>query len=110
MTIELYTDNKVGTWQSLPKLNVDPGSFALDTVNIDTASLTSSTQYSEGDDGHSEGASDMVSHHKNTVTTQLMFSNQGQDNEIQSNFPNLSTTQPDEWQMPDNINLDSSGL
>jgi hypothetical protein len=90
----LYTESKVGTWQSLPKLNVDPGDFASDNVNVDTASSTPSTQYCEGDDGHSEGASDVVSHHKNTVTKQVTFSNQGQDNEIQSNSPNLYTTQP----------------
>jgi hypothetical protein len=84
--------------------------FALGTVNVDTASSTASTQHCEGDDGHSEGVSDVVSHHKNTVTKQVMSSNQGQENEIQSNGPDLSTTQPDEWQMPDNIDLDSSGL
>jgi hypothetical protein len=82
----------------------------LDTANVDTASSTTSTQHPEGDDGHSKGASDVVSHHKNTVTKQVMFSNQGQDNDIQSNISDLSTTQPDEWQMPDNIDLYSSGL
>jgi hypothetical protein len=50
-TIALYTESKVGTWQSLPELNVDPGDFALDTVNVDTVSSTTSTQYCEGDDG-----------------------------------------------------------
>ena len=44
------------------------------------------------------------------MTKQVTFSDQGQDNEIQSNSPDLSTTQPDEWRMPDNIDLDSSGL
>ncbi len=52
----------------------------------------------------------MVSHHKNTVTKQVAFSNQGQDNEIQSDSPDLSTTEPDEWQMPYSINFVSSGL
>jgi hypothetical protein len=52
----------------------------------------------------------MVSHHKNTVTKRVMLSDQGQDNEIQSDSPDSYTTQPDEWRMPDNINLDSSGL
>ena len=52
----------------------------------------------------------MVSHHKNTVTKQVAFSNQGQDNEIQSDSPDLSTTEPDEWQMPDSIDLISSVL
>ncbi len=104
-TTSLYTECEVGTWQSLPKLNVDPGDFASDTANVDTASSTTSTQHCEGDDGHSVGASDVVSHHKNTVTKGVTFSDQGQDNEIQSNSP-----QPDEWWMPGNINLDSSGL
>ncbi len=47
---------------------------------------------------------------KNTVTKWVTFSNQGQDIEIQSNSPYLSTTHPDELQMPDNVDLDSSGL
>jgi hypothetical protein len=110
LTIALYTESKVGTWRSLPELDVDPGVFASDTVNVDTASLTTSTQYCEGYYGHSEGASDVVSHHEYTVTKQVTFSDQGQDNKIQSNSPDLSTIQPDEWQMSDNINLDSSGL
>jgi hypothetical protein len=38
LTVALYTESKVGTWQSLPKLDVDLGDFALDTVNVDTAS------------------------------------------------------------------------
>jgi hypothetical protein len=103
-TIALCTERKVGTWQSRPKLDDVPGDFSSDTVNVDTAS------HCEGDDGHSEGANDVVSHHKNTVTKQVMFSNQGQDNEIQRDSPDLSATQPDEWQMPDNIDLDSSDL
>jgi hypothetical protein len=45
-------------------LDVDLGDFASDTVNVDTASSTTSTQYCEGDDGHSDEASDVVSHHK----------------------------------------------
>ncbi len=83
-TIALYTERKIGTWQSLPELDVDLGDFALDNVNVDSESSTTSTQYCEGDDGHSEGASDVVSHHENTVTKQMTFSDQGQDNEIQS--------------------------
>jgi hypothetical protein len=67
-TIALYTEHKVGTWQSLSKLNVDPGDFASDTANVDTESSTTSAQHHEGDDGLSEGASDVASHHKNTVT------------------------------------------
>ena len=103
-TIALYTECKVGTWQSIPELDVDPNDFTLDTATINIAPSTTATQFCEGDDGHSEGAGNVVSHHKNTVT------NQGQNNEIQSDSPDLSTTHPDEWRMPDNIDLDSSGL
>jgi hypothetical protein len=66
--IALYTEHEVGTWQSIPELDVNPGDFTSDTTNTDTAPSTTSTQNCEGDDGHSEGASDLVSHHKNTVT------------------------------------------
>jgi hypothetical protein len=52
----------------------------------------------------------VVSHHDNTVTKRVMFSDKEQDNVIQSNSLDSYTTQPDVWQMQDNINLDSSGL
>jgi len=109
-TIALYTERKVGTWQSIPELDVDPNDFTSDTATINIAPSTTATQFCEGDDGHSEGVSDVASHHKNTVTKRVTFSDQGQDNEIQSDSPDSSTTQPDEWRMPDNIDLDSSGL
>jgi len=95
-TIALHTERKVGTWQSIPELDVEPGDFASDTANIDTAPSTTSNQHREGDDRHSEGASDVASHHKNTVNKRVKFSDQGQDNEIQSDSPDSSTTQPDE--------------
>ncbi len=95
-TIALYTEREVGTWQSIPELDVEPGDFTSDTAHIDTAPPTPSTQHCEGDEGHSEGASDVASHHENTVTKQVTFSDQGQDNEIQSDSPDSSTTQPDE--------------
>ena len=83
--------------QSIPEVDVDPGDFTSDTATInDIAPSTTSTLYCEGDDGHSEGASDMDSHHKNTVTKRVMFSDQEQDNEIQSNSPDSSILQPDE--------------
>jgi hypothetical protein len=44
LTIALYTEHKVGTWQSIPELDVDPGDFTLDTTNTDTAPSTTSTQ------------------------------------------------------------------
>jgi hypothetical protein len=48
-------------------------------------------------------------HVKYIVTGQVTFSD-GQDNEIQSMCPDESLPQPNEWQMPDKINLDSSRL
>jgi hypothetical protein len=96
-TIELYTECKVGTWQSIPELDVEPGDFTSDTANINTAPPTTFTQHREGENRHSEGASDVASHHKNTVTKRVTFSDQGQDNEIQSDSPDSSITQPDEW-------------
>jgi hypothetical protein len=109
-TIALYIERKVGTWQSIPELDVDPRDFTSDTANINTAPPTTSNQHREGDDEHSEGASGVASHHENTVNKQVTFCDQGKDNEIQSDSPDSLITQPDEWQMPDNIDLDSSGL
>ncbi len=48
-------------------------------------------------------------HVKYIVTSQVTFSD-GRDNEIQSMCPDESLPQPNEWQMPDKINLDSSSL
>ncbi len=48
-------------------------------------------------------------HEKNIVTKRVTFSDE-QDNEIQSIHPDLSLPRPNEWQMPEQINLDSSGL
>jgi hypothetical protein len=46
----------------------------------------------------------------NQSSKRVTFSNQVQDIEIQSKLPDLSQTQPNKWQMPNIINLDSSGL
>ncbi len=48
-------------------------------------------------------------HVKYIVTGQMTFSD-GWDNEIQSICPDESLPWPNEWQMPDKINLNSSGL
>ena len=46
----------------------------------------------------------------NQSSKRVTFSDQVQDIEIQSKLPDLSQTQPNKWQMPNIINLDSSGL
>jgi hypothetical protein len=48
-------------------------------------------------------------HVKYIVTGRVTFSD-GRDNEIQRMCPDESLPPPNEWQMPDKINLDSSGL
>jgi hypothetical protein len=47
--------------------------------------------------------------HDATRVNQVTFSDK-RDDEIQSKSPVESNSQPNEWQMPDKINLDSSGL
>jgi hypothetical protein len=49
-TIELYTEKQIGTWQSLPELDVELGDFTLDTSIQSAVAETS-----EGDKA-SEGA------------------------------------------------------
>jgi hypothetical protein len=48
-------------------------------------------------------------HIKYIVTKQVTFIDK-QDDEIQSKSPVECNSQPNEWQMPDKIDLDSSGL
>jgi hypothetical protein len=95
--IELFTEQEVGTWQSLPELDIDPGDFTSDTSNC------------EGD-GYLAEAQNVDSHHDNKVTKRVTFRDQVQDIEIQSKLPDLSQTQPNKCQMPSIINLDLSGL
>ncbi len=46
---------------------------------------------------------------KHIVTNQVTFSDE-RDNEIHSKIPVETNSRPHKWQMPDKINLDSSGL
>ncbi len=63
-TIELYTEKQIGTWQSLPKLDVESGDFTSDTSIQSAVAETS-----EGDKA-SEGAQNQKvidAHNKNIV-------------------------------------------
>jgi hypothetical protein len=105
-TIELYTEKQIGTWQSLPELDVESGDFTSDT------SIQSAVAETPEGNKASEGAQiqNMIdAHDKNIVCNQVTFSD-GLDNEIQSMCPDESLHRPNEWQMLDKINLDSSGL
>ena len=101
VTIELYTEQQVGTWQSLPELEVESGDFTSDSsVVIDESEPTV----------NSEGAPHVTdAHDKDIVTNRVTFSD-GRDNEIQSMSRDESLPRPNDWQMPQQIDLDSSGL
>ncbi len=69
LRLSFFTEQEVGTWQSLPELDIDPGDFTSDTSNR------------EGEDYLAE-ARNVDSHHNNIVTKRVTSSNQGQDMEI----------------------------
>ncbi len=85
-TVELYTEKQIGTWQSLPKLDVESGDFTSDT-----SIQYSVAETSEGDEA-SEGAQNqnvIDAHNKNIVLNQVTFSDK-RDNEIQRVCPDES--------------------
>ena len=85
-TIELYTKKQIGTWQSLPELDVELGDFTLDTSIQSAVAETS-----EGDKA-SEGAQNqnvIDAHYNNIVCNHVTFSDK-RDNEIQSVCPDES--------------------
>ena len=51
--LEVYTEQQVGTWQSLPDLEVDPGDFSTDFSQVSTPTVN---QNHEGE-VHSEAVS-----------------------------------------------------
>jgi hypothetical protein len=97
----------VGTWQSLLDLEVDLGDFSTDFSQVSTPTVN---QDHEGE-VHSEAVSTNVeSPHNATRVNHLVTFSDKRDDEIQSESPVESNSRPNEWQMPDKINLDSSGL
>jgi hypothetical protein len=84
--IELYTEKQIGTWQSLPKLDIESEDFTSDT------SIQSAVAETSEGDKTSEGAQNQNSfdaHDKNIVCNQVTFSDTW-DNEIQSMCPDES--------------------
>jgi hypothetical protein len=78
VTIELYTKKQVGTWQSLPELDLESGDFTSDS-SIQSAEIDGT----EGD-LDPEGAHNVTNaHDKDIVTNRVTFSDE-QDREIQS--------------------------
>ncbi|MGL6008734.1 MAG: hypothetical protein ACRC1D_04685 [Culicoidibacterales bacterium] len=104
--IEVQTERQVGTWQSLPELNIDPGDFTSDVFESSQPTID---QDCEGDK-HSESVINVESPHDiKRVKNRVTFSDE-RDVEIHSKSLDEYDTRPKEWQMPDKINLDSSGL
>ncbi len=84
-----------------------PNIFTSDTSEMSNPTIN---QDREGEE-HSETVSNVESSH-NTIrvsSKQVTFSDE-QDDEIQSKSPVECNSRPNEWQMPDKIDLDSSGL
>jgi hypothetical protein len=81
--LEVYTERQVGTWQSLPELDADPGDFTSDTSET---SNTTINQDREGEE-YSEAVYNVESpHNAIRVNNQVTFSDK-QDNEIRSKSP-----------------------
>jgi hypothetical protein len=69
--LEVYTVQQVGTWQSLPELDVDPGDFTSNTSEMLSSTIN---QDCEGEE-HSEALSNMESPHDTTrVNKRVTFS------------------------------------
>ncbi len=49
--LEVHTERQVGTWQSLPELNADPGDYLSESSQASTPTVT---QDREGEAVHSE--------------------------------------------------------
>ena len=129
--IEVYTEHQVDTWQSLLELAVDPCDFSSDSSQVldqevpstDTPitmespyDAASATRVNQAESPHDAIIATRVNQAESprnaTIAAQvnrITFSEK-QDNEIQSGSPVECNSWPTEWQMPDKINLDSSGL
>jgi hypothetical protein len=60
--LEVYTERQVGTWQSLPELNVDLGDFTSDISETSNATINQDCEGKE----HSEAVSNVESPHNTT--------------------------------------------
>ena len=97
----------MGTWQSLPELDVDVGEF---TSGTSESSNPTQDQDCEGEE-HSQAVDNVESrtHDKTRVNKRVTFSDE-REYEIRSESPVEFNPRINEWRMPDKINLDSSGL
>ena len=91
--LEVQTERQVGTWQSLPELDIDSGDFSSDSSQASTPPIN---QDCEGE-VHSEAVPKNVeSPHNTTRVKRVMFSDE-LDDVIQSKSPVESNSQPNKW-------------
>jgi hypothetical protein len=99
-TFQTYTERQVGTWQSLPEIEREEGTFSGKDSLFNT-----STQGSEG------ASSGNVQQQHNNQNIQVSFLEEPELVEIEINPPQATNTNSQNmWQMPQSINLDTSGL
>jgi hypothetical protein len=99
-TIQTYTERQVGTWQSLPEIEREEGNFS-GKVRL----LNTSTQGSEG------ASSGNVQLQHNNQNTRVSFLEEPELVEIEIKPPQATNTNSQNmWQMPQSVNLDTSGL
>jgi hypothetical protein len=89
--------------QSLPELEIDSGDFSSDAIT------PTAKKVSEGAEQSEAVCINVESPHDATRVNRVTFSDE-RDNEIHSKSPVECNTRQNEWQMPNQINLDTSGL
>jgi hypothetical protein len=99
-TIQTYTEHQVGTWQLLPEIKREEGDF-LGKQRL----LNTSTQGSEG----ASSGNGQLQHNNQNI--QVSFLEEPKPVEIEINPPQATNTNSQNmWQMPQSVNLDTSGL
>ena len=83
MSNQTNTERQVGTWQSLPELEIDPGDFLSDSSQVPNSTLH---QDGEGEVNSEAVSTNVESPHDATRVKRVTFSN-NQDDEIQSESP-----------------------
>jgi len=95
--LRVYTERQVDTWQSLPELIPENGDFTSEQTEVPMGTHTNDAAPS-GSEGASKAS---IPAHK-PVSRVVTFQDQ---NALRNGNP-----QPNEWQMPEPVDLHSSGL
>jgi hypothetical protein len=91
--LEVNTERQVGTWQSLPELEIDPGDFSSNTSQASNSTLH---QDGEGEVLSEAVSTNVESPHDATRVKRVTFSDE-RDDEIQSKSPVESNSRPNKW-------------